>query len=294
MENPKTYCATVGFAIESANTVGYTTKTLTKQVFRLAGLSFEGVGTNGYNLNDICPYSTSVTYSDPDAQTGVCSWWSTAPQIQIQKSDGTYSTYYFLADAWYAEDSYKPGWCDKLGTLATPALFASGAAELDGESVPGQAVWFKDPGAAADVNLLSSGQVIADDVTISCPSEFRLRASALPIALELNSDDVVYSNMSEVYYSDPDAQTGVCSWWSTAPQIQVQKADGTYDTYYYLQDAWYAEDSYKPGWCDKLGTLVTPALYASGAAELDGVVPAGGGFWAKGVSQSFTITFKAK
>ena len=76
-----------------------------------------------------------------------------------------------------------------------------------------------------------------------------------------------------------------------APQIQVPNTKGTYDLYYYLNDGWYdngtPEGGFKPGWCDLYGMI---AGEEGGAA--DGIVPAGCGFWTKGVDGDFTITFK--
>ncbi len=69
----------------------------------------------------------------------------------------------------------------------------------------------------------------------------------------------------------------------TAAQIQIPNAKGTYDTYYYLNDGWYdngtTEGGIKAGWCDGGGNLV------------NAVIPAGQGFWTKGVTGAFTLTF---
>ena len=69
------------------------------------------------------------------------------------------------------------------------------------------------------------------------------------------------------WYGDPDA------FRLTAPQIQVQKASGAYDIYYYVKNA-YVEDgtdlgSRAEGWVDTAGVYVTKQI------------PAGRGFWLK-------------
>lgn len=68
----------------------------------------------------------------------------------------------------------------------------------------------------------------------------------------------------------------------TAAQLQVPNGVG-YTTYYYLNDAYYRDEAgngvMKPGWADLNGNLV------------ESVIPAMQGFWTKGVSGAFTLTF---
>ena len=68
---------------------------------------------------------------------------------------------------------------------------------------------------------------------------------------------------------------------TTASQIQVPLAVGEgYTTYYYLNDAAVGKSDTAPGWADGKGNLV------------DVEIPAGQGFWTKGVSGAFALTFK--
>ena len=80
---------------------------------------------------------------------------------------------------------------------------------------------------------------------------------------------------------------------SVAPHIQVPNAKGTYDLYYYLTDGFYidanGQEAEKPGWCDAAGTI---AGDVEAGARVTGDVPAGFGFWTKGVGSAFTLKFK--
>lgn len=71
-------------------------------------------------------------------------------------------------------------------------------------------------------------------------------------------------------------------WLDTASQVQVPSATG-YTTYRYLNDGWYddgtEEGAYKAGWCDVGGVLVSDSIAAAQ------------GFWTKGVTGEFTLTF---
>ena len=68
----------------------------------------------------------------------------------------------------------------------------------------------------------------------------------------------------------------------TAAQIQVPNASG-YTTLYYFNDGWYddgtEEGALKAGWCDSDGYIV------------DATIPVMQGFWTKGVTGAFTLTF---
>ena len=70
----------------------------------------------------------------------------------------------------------------------------------------------------------------------------------------------------------------------TAPHIQVVKADGTADLYYYLNNGWYDDGSdegaEKPGWCDQSGNIV------------DIKIAAQSGFWVKATTGAFTFNYK--
>ena len=283
------FCAAVSFAdgVESANIVGYTTKDAPQAIFRLAGVPFEG--TDGsLNVNDILPYSTTIEADDAGA------FMATAPQIQIQKADGGYTTYYFVNNALYldadGEAATKPGWVDMFGVLATPELFAEELVAGDGNVTPGAAIWFKDPTAPG--KLLAAGAVIAEDIEIDCPAGFRLRANAFPMDLQINDvTQVTFSGMADVAADEAGA------FIATAPQIQIQKADGGYNTYYYVNNALYLDDAGEPaekaGWVDMFGVLATPELFAEELVAGDGVAKVAHGMWTKGVSQSFMMTFKA-
>ena len=69
---------------------------------------------------------------------------------------------------------------------------------------------------------------------------------------------------------------------TTAAQIQIPSATGGYKTYYYLNDGYDTvkdDGTTAAGWCDSDGNLVSTTI------------PAGQGFWTKGVSGKFTLKF---
>jgi hypothetical protein len=245
--------------ITSANIVGYTRMAVEQGVFEIIAAQFEDMaGTT--KLNSLISGVEGV-----DFDSGLL-FKKTAAQIQIPDGSG-YTTYYYLNDAWYADGSSggatKPGWADMGGNL------------VDIDVTPGVAMWFKCPTSVATPTV--AGAVSGDaQKSIDCPIGFALRANTYPIAITLNGTQMTSADLVGV-----DFDYGLL-FKKTAAQLQVPAGTG-YTTYYYLNDAWYADGTTsgatKPGWADAKGDLVSETI------------PAMQGFWTKGVSGAFTLTF---
>ena len=240
-----------------ANVVWYSTKAAEQGKFIILGAQFDQVD-GSKALNGLITGVEGVAYDDDNL------FWTTAAQMQVPSANG-YDTYYYLTDGWFDDngnDGYKPGWCDAAGGL------------VDIELTPAIAQWLRSTPGNAIANV--AGAVPEDaSVSVSCPAVFALRANAYPVPVVLNSDTMTSADIVGVAYDDNNA------FWTTAPQLQIPSANG-YDTYYYLTDGWYDDngnDGYKPGWCDAAGGLV------------DAEIPVAQGFWTKGVTGAFTLTF---
>ena len=267
--------------IESSNVVGYQNKALDAGKFYILGVQFEGMdGT--MDINKIVSGLSGVDYDEDGAFT------ATAPHIQVPNVKGGYDLYYYLNNGYYVDaqgnDAEKPGWCDMNGTIAGDT--AAGAV-VSGIMTPGVAAWVKDVGAAE--TFVQAGQVPSvSEVSVVAPVAFALRTHAFPVAFNLNdASKVTFSGLAGVDYDEDGAFT------TTAPHIQVPNAKGGYDLYYYLNNGYYVDaqgnDAEKPGWCDMNGTI---AGDTAAGAVVSGDVPAGQGFWTKGVGGTFTVTFK--
>ena len=291
--------------VTSANVVGYSTRSITGSTFFLYGVPWQAVDGK-FDLNSIVKGLTTTAEIDWDEmlQTGdIEPYIANAPHIQIQKADGGYDLFYYIKNAAYSYDEQTgkigqaEGWCDLYGYLVGSDFCQ---VETLGEVTPGASVWFKD----LNVDALSKsvpqtvGQVITEEYSITTPAEFRLRAPMLPTVFNIGDSKLVtYTdlNASSVIDWDEMLQTGdIEPYIKNAPHIQIQNEDGGYSLFYYVSNAAvsYDENTGKvgtePGWCNLYGYKLGSEFCEPGTGD----VPVNGAFWANGVSQPFTMTFK--
>ena len=88
--------AIAAFGIESANTVGYTSKDVTAGKYYLIGAQFDKAGTDSagsVDMNDLIKLSSSLTagtFADD---------FATAPKISVLNASATgYISYYYISD----------------------------------------------------------------------------------------------------------------------------------------------------------------------------------------------------
>ena len=266
------------FAIESANTVGYTTRTVNNQ-YRLAGGQFEAVGGDTFTLANLAVSAPAtvnawVTYDETldEFYDNVSGWDQRAPMIQIPDASGNYTPYYYIADTRDANDQNAgAGWANGGGYAVDPTITA------------GLGVWVlgyrNGDAAVADTTLTFSGEVNGDNSqNISLANGYMLRAVPYPKALALNGENVAnwsvltavnawvtYDETLDEFYDN------VSGWDQNAPVIQIPDANGNYTPYYYVADARDGSDQNAgAGWVNGGGYLV------------DATIPVGTGIWFDG------------
>ncbi len=127
--------ASSAFCIESANTVGYTSKAIQAGMFYLVGAQFDETGTTSagrVDMNKLIKLPDGLIAGEYDDD------FATAPVIQVQKAAGGYDKYYYISDGTYDDGKDTPlgkdEWCDVDGY------------ELEGSQIEaGAAFWFKAP-----------------------------------------------------------------------------------------------------------------------------------------------------
>ena len=244
-------------AIESANTVGYTTQAwMNKGTYYMMGMQFETTTGGSVKLNDIDFGDMTGPLYDTGNQ-----FRTTAPQVQLAFADSEGVTaYYFLADGNATYDG--PGWTDLNGTAANPDVSAA------------LGFWYRNTTSTAP-SFTTAGQVVPDS-----PFEKTFNASwrmlVNPFPVETKLSDIGFDGIaaSAPYYD------GANAFRNTATAVQIPFADSEgFTTYYYLADG---DATYTgPGWTDLNGTSVDPKTI---------VIPAGRGCWFKPAT-AMTVTF---
>ena len=251
-------------AVESANTVGYTTASVAKDTYYMLGLQYENVGGGAILVQDLVKGTFQGVNFDENG-----AFLQTAPQLQVWTPSG-YNTYFYLNDAYDAvinDGTVYTGWADNFGNYVTATVSA------------GQGAWFKDPNEACTVT--TPGQVVATAATVSAAADvYTMGSVPYPVATPVNGNSTTWTGISGVNFDENGA------FLQTAPQLQAWTPSG-YNTYFYLNDAYDAvinDGTVYTGWADNFGNYVTGSL------------PVGYGFWLKpttAVTAGFTSPISA-
>ena len=250
--------------ITSANTVGYSGQSVVAGQFYMVAVQFADVGAA-----DVANFNSFIntTCAPGEYGDGEDTTMGNAPQIQVLNASGIgYTKYYYISDAYDAEDNPVSGncWADGAGYIATDADALALA----------KGFWFK---AMTAGTITCSGQVSATSdlgATVTA-DQFNIVANAYPVALNLNAAES--ANFTPGEYGDGEDTT-----MGNAPQIQVLNASGIgYTKYFYISDAYDSNDNPVSGncWADGAGYIATGTQ-----------VPVGQAFWVKSASAG-TFTF---
>ncbi len=233
--------AGLAFGIESANSVGYTTKTVAADTFYLIGVQFEKVGQDGVaGLNDVLIMNGIEPVAFDNMLTD-------AARIDVLVGNG-YQQYFYINDADDGTEVFNlTGWADGAGNLISTADLALG----DG-------FWFHAPTVSAGATLTVAGQVTeSTEITLNVPSgkAFAIRANPFPLAVNLK--DITTSGITAVAFDN---------MLTDAARIDVLVGNG-YQQYFYINDADDGSETFdKLGWADGAGNLIDSNVIDVGAS----------------------------
>ncbi len=246
------------FAIESANTVGYTTQDfMAKGSYYMMGAQFETTAGTALKLSDLDFGDLSGVPAFDDA----LNFTRTAPQVQIAEADREgFQSYYYIADG--APNLTDPGWVDATGNPADPTVAA------------GIGFWFYNP-ISNNPDLTTAGAVVGDAaVEKTFDNSYRVLVNPYPSAVKLSEIDFGAIATGAPYFDD------ALAFVNTATQIQVPSATGEgFSSYFFIADG--AANLTDPGWVDATGNPADPEI------------PVGRGCWFKSAASSLTVTFTA-
>ena len=259
--------------VQSANTVGFTERTLTAGEYGLAAVQFQDTQSQTANLQDLITCSVAVNSYDA-GDNFHNDWYQSAAQIQIRVGTGWHQ-YYYCGDADLAipgeEEVWIPGWANFGGAYAQDVTIA-----------PGTGVWFIGPaGSSATFRVL--GQVVGTaTANLSTGAGYNLVANPFPEGFDLNTDKITWGFAPVASYDAGDNFHN--DWYQSAPQIQIRVGTGWHQ-YYYCADADLAipgeEEVWIPGWAN-----------FGGAYAQNVTINPGEGFWVIADSAATTVVTK--
>ena len=233
--------AGLAFGIESANSVGYTTKTVAADTFYLIGVQFEKIGQDGVaGLNDVLIMNGIEPVAFDNMLTD-------AARIDVLVGN-VYQQYFYINDADDGTEVFNlTGWADGAGNLISTADLALG----DG-------FWFHAPTVSAGATLTVAGQVTeSTEIALNVPSgkAFAIRANPFPLAVNLK--DVATSGITAVAFDN---------MLTDAARIDVLVGN-VYQQYFYISDADDGSETFdKLGWADGAGNLIDSNVIDVGAS----------------------------
>ncbi len=244
--------------VESANVVGFTTKTLAAGQYGLAAIQFQTTDSQTANLQDLISCSVAI-HSYDEQENYHNDWYQSAAQIQIRVGTG-WEQYYYCADAYLAANGTEDwvlGWANDGATYTQNKTLA-----------PGTGIWFIGPsGSSADFTV--AGQVVGTaTANIVTAAGYNLVANPFPEGFNLNTDKITWGFSPVASYDEQENFHN--DWYQSAPQIQIRVGNG-WEQYYYCADAYLAAngtEDWVRGWAND------GATYAQNVN-----VNVGEGFW---------------
>ena len=236
--------------------MGYTTQDFAAGQWYLVGVQFEEVGSDAGTVafDDLITMSgvTASAYDDQESAGA-----------EIQYFDGVgYDHFYYISDAYDAQDNDVGHDCWALDGYETTANKKS----------LGEGFWFKVPATAISgtASMKVKGQVASDvSKTVSfAANTWKIVSNPFPVALGLQN--VTTTGVTAVAYDDQESAGA-----------EIQYFDGVgYDHFYYISDAYDAEDNDVGHDCWAKDGYITTGTQ----------IPAGSAFWFK-AKQSGSMTF---
>ena len=257
--------AIAAFGIESANVVGYTTKTITSGKLMMVAVQFDKVGgaqqafNEAFEIND----EAKTVLAWDSEENEIPGWTAEAPSLRIPYGTVNmgYRNLYYTANAWDDDNGcYTNGWADMYGFLVTDATMLSD-----------YGVWLV--AGTADLTVTIKGEVkAAASGTISGATGYNMLKLPFPVALNAVGGKIDWNLSGKgVAAWDEAADEGIDGWTATAPALKIPygTVNMGYRNLYYSSNAWDDDNGeYVEGWADMYGFLAT-----------DAVIPEGQAFW---------------
>jgi hypothetical protein len=267
--------AGLAFGIESANTVGYTTKTIDAGNYMMIGVQFDTTAGTVMKAAEAFQLDKAPqAWASPDDEECISGWYVNAPCLKIPKGtvDKLYTDLYYASDAYDMDDGqFYKDWATEDGIRVKNVSLRAG-----------YGVWIK--AGNEDLTVTISGQVKASaSDTFSGEAGYNLMRLPYPVALNAADSKINWGLSTQAIqaWASPDDEECISGWFANAPCIKIPKGtvDKLYTDLYYAKDAYDLDDgNFYEGWATEDGIRVK-----------DAVIPVGMGFWLV-ATDNFTAT----
>ena len=232
--------------------MGYATQEIAGGKLSCVALQFADVGGDGDVASIAKLATTGVTpgvYESMNTQ---------APCIMIYNGVG-YDRYYYISDAYDAENNMVTAWADGNGDEAKTAT-----------KTLGTGLWLRVPAETCDTGALTQAGQVNNAATTTIDIGVGLTLAANPYPTALNLSKVTTEGLTSGVYLTMNTE---------APCIMIYNGVG-YNRYYYISDAYDSDGVTEvTAWADGNGDAVTTDIATTGKA-----------FWARS-SSAGTLTF---
>ncbi len=256
-------CATVGFgAVESDNTVGYTTKTIPAGKYMMVAVQFDKVGGTQLAFDEAFQLDVTgpAAWVSEDDESCIAGWYADAPCLKIPLGtvDKAYRDLYYTSKAWDDDLGFVEGWADVNGFYVASATMLNG-----------YGVWLVAGNTDMTVTIKGEVKGAASD-TITAATGYNMLKLPYPVALNAGSSKIDWNLTGVAAWVTEDDESCISGWYTTAPclKIPLGTVDKAYRDLYYSSKAWDDDLGFVEGWADVNGFYVT-----------DAVIPEGMAFW---------------
>ena len=249
-------------AVESANVVGYTTKTIEAGKWMMIAVQFDKVGGGAKTFDEA--FKLNVTgpkaWNSADDEDCIPGWYANAPCLKIPLGTALegYRDLYWTQNAWDDDaGDFVEGWADATGgyVAAAPML-------------KGYGVWLV--AGNEDLTVTIDGEVLgsASD-TISAATGWNMLKLPFPVALNAGASKINWNLTGVKAWESADDDDCIPGWYATAPALKIPLGTALegYRDLYYSSNAWNESiGDFVEGWADATGGYISDATIPEGQA----------------------------
>ena len=219
--------------------VGYSTQGIQGGKLNCVALQFADVGDDDGMASLANLSTTGLTAGQYDTMS------TDAPCIMIFDGISNYDYYFYISDAYDAEANEVTAWADTNGDATDVA------------KVIGTGFWLRIPDGTCNTGTLTESGEVSSAATTTIDIAVGLTLAGNPYPTAMNMSKITTTGLTAGQYDTMSTD---------APCIMIFDGVSNYDYYFYISDAYDAEDNEVTAWADTNGDAVTSNIAEVGKA----------------------------